>query len=591
MRGERPLRRRSGNDFLVGAAIGTGMAALSAVRGGADFLLALSAGRIRTMGEPSICALLPFQEANDYVFSFAEREILPRVDVDVFFGAAVFDPRQSLEDLVDRIVFAGFAGVTNFPTACFIDGSYRRMLETTGLGFSREMELLSIARRKGLKTLAYTHTVEEARRAARDGADIVNIALGWNMGGVKGVETEVGVEEAALAVQASARAVRSVSQSIPCVVEGGPIIGPKQLEEMCRIAAIDGYIGGSTIDRVPLESAMEVMTSAFKAIGALRSRIDGLERELDWRRYPIALRGSSQSIRRVRTLFSGLLESDDPVLIAGEPGTGRRSLAEALHAGSFRRSRELEHTLADPDEERFAAALFGAVAGSDPSTTKMRIGWLETCLGSSLVIEAPEHLGQRTRALLRRAMETGRYNRIGSDAAMKFDTRIIGLCGPLPPVNAGEGRRTGGGEAGHPLGAMAHLVELPALRERLEDLPAIVEAMLARTGGVGARTIDPAAFRLLETHDWPGNLTELRSVLERACLSARNRVIQPDDLPDLRRPVPETRAAPNERDWILEALRRNRFRRGETAIHLGISRKTLYNKMRQYGLMGNRNAN
>src|SRR4051812_30714744 len=95
--------------FLVGAAIGTGMSAQSAMRGGADFLLAISAGRIRCMGEPSIAAMLPLKESNALVMDFARSEILPRASVPVFFGAATFDPRIDLAQLVDRIAEAGFA--------------------------------------------------------------------------------------------------------------------------------------------------------------------------------------------------------------------------------------------------------------------------------------------------------------------------------------------------------------------------------------------------------------------------------------------------------------------------------------------------
>ena len=135
--------------FLVGAAIGTGMAAQSAVRGGADFLLALSAGRMRCIGEPSVAAMLPLRECNELVMSFARAEILPRATVPVFFGAASFDPRLDLAALVERIAEAGFSGISNFPTAILIDGAYRRFLESVGLGFERELELLRAPRRVG----------------------------------------------------------------------------------------------------------------------------------------------------------------------------------------------------------------------------------------------------------------------------------------------------------------------------------------------------------------------------------------------------------------------------------------------------------
>src|SRR5262249_12638465 len=162
------------------------------------------------------------------------------------------------------IVAAGFSGIANFPTSILIDGAYRRFLERVGLGFTRELELLALAKARGLVTLAYAHTSEEAVAAARHGVDIVNIDLGWNKGGVLGVDTVVRIEEAALTANTIARAVHSASPRTRCMVEGGPIVSPRQLEELCQVARVDGYIGGSTIDRVPSESAIEIVTAAFK---------------------------------------------------------------------------------------------------------------------------------------------------------------------------------------------------------------------------------------------------------------------------------------------------------------------------------------
>src|SRR5437762_430978 len=170
LRDELAVRTGDRRHFLVGAAIGTGMAAQSAVRGGADFLLALSAGRMRCIGEPSVAAMLPLRECNELVMSFARAEILPRATVPVFFGAASFDPRLDLAALVERIAKAGFAGITNFPTAILIDGAYRQFLERVGLGFQRELDLLSLAKARGRMTPASAHTRDEAVAAARCGA-------------------------------------------------------------------------------------------------------------------------------------------------------------------------------------------------------------------------------------------------------------------------------------------------------------------------------------------------------------------------------------------------------------------------------------
>src|ERR1700752_5375782 len=97
------LPRSTDPSFMIGAAIGTGMIARAAEHGGADFLLALNAGRVRGMGAPSIACMLPIHEANDFVEAFAAAEIVGKVSVPVVFGASVFDPRVDITVLVKRI--------------------------------------------------------------------------------------------------------------------------------------------------------------------------------------------------------------------------------------------------------------------------------------------------------------------------------------------------------------------------------------------------------------------------------------------------------------------------------------------------------
>jgi predicted TIM-barrel enzyme/DNA-binding NtrC family response regulator len=572
--------------FLVGAAIGSGMAAQSAVRGGADFLLALSAGRMRCIGEPSVAAMLPLRECNDMVMDFARAEILPRASVPVFFGATSFSPRIDLTELVSRIIDAGFWGIANFPTAILIDGVYRDFLERAGFGFARELELLSIAKARGLVTLAYVHTCEEAVAAARVGADIINIDLGWNKGGVVGVDTPVRIDEASLAVNTIARAVHSVSPRTRCMVEGGPIVSPWQLEELCQIAQVDGYIGGSTIDRVPSESAIEIVTAAFKAIGVLRQRMDGLERRHDRRSFPRSLWGHSAAAENARAMFARLAATDHPVAIVGEPGSGRREVARALHALSGRKTRDLVSISCDGiTAERARLDLFGCMAGSHPSVTKNRLGWLEVARGSSVMLDDVEDLPLEVQRELVHAVESGRFWRLGSDAPSPLNVRFLAVGrGAIRDQNDPRIDR----RFAEWLGCFT--IVLPPLRDRLEDLPTLIDETLrlieARTNA-RRKSLDASAYRALAAYHWPGNLRELTTVLERAALACTGDVIGTEHLPPLG--AEHSRDLRNrfdsERAWILDGLKRNRFRRGRTAEHLGISRKTLYNKMRLYGLL------
>src|ERR1700733_13134357 len=145
----REAQARSGT-FLVAAAIGTGMAAQAAARGGADFLVALNAGHLRSMGEPSVASLLALRDTNRFVMEFAKAEIRPRTRLPVFIGLAAFDPRLDMDAILHQVRDAGFEGVTNFPTVTLIDGRFRRFLEASGYGMSREVALLRCAREQGL---------------------------------------------------------------------------------------------------------------------------------------------------------------------------------------------------------------------------------------------------------------------------------------------------------------------------------------------------------------------------------------------------------------------------------------------------------
>ncbi|MBX3539208.1 MAG: phosphoenolpyruvate hydrolase family protein [Chelatococcus sp.] len=584
LRNELAVTRGARRRFLVGAAIGTGMAAQSATRGGADFLIALSAGRMRCIGEPSIAAMLPLRDSNEFVMSFAPTEILPRATVPVFFGAASFDPRLDLDALIERIAANGFGGVANFPTAVLIDGAYRAFLERSGVGFGRELTLLRRAKARGLATLAYIQNETEAAQAATAGIDMVNIDLGWNVGGVLGASSDLRIEEAALIANRIAQRVRMESPSTRCVVEGGPIVSPRQLEEFCQIAEVDGYVGGSTIDRVPSEAAIEVVTAAFKAIGVLRQTVEGLEHDRGKRRFPLALWGHSRAAEDARAMFARLAGTDHPVVLVGEPGSGRRDVARALHNLGPRKARDLVALqCANQPAERLRLDLFGCMAGAHPTIGKTRLGWLEIAHGSSLMLDDVDTLPLEIQTTMIEAVESGRFWRMGGDSSIVLNVRCLGIA-----------RRNLRSASDHDVDPRfaewlsCFTITLPPLRERLEDLPTLIEEALRaieRRHASRRKSLDASAFRILADHPWPGNLRELIAVLERAAFAAPGDVITEDHLPPLSTDRVSIGSFKSEMDWILHGLRENRFRRGRAAAYLGISRKTLYNKMRAYGLL------
>lgn len=534
-------------EILVGAAIGLGMTARAAADGGADFLLALNAGRLRVMGAPSLAAMLPIRDSNRFTDAFARREILDRVAIPVFFGAAACDPRLDLAALLRDIQAAGYHGVTNFPTAIHHDGAFRAALEAANLGFGREVELLRAAHALGLATLGYAKTRAEVEALADAGVDRICLNFGWNAGGSQGVHGGVRLDDAAERARRIFAALRRRHPGIRCFVEGGPIVDPAHMLEVCDASRADGYIGGSTLDRLPLEMAVMQTTSAFKTAALLR---DDPEREAA---IP-GLVGRSQAARQLAARIARLVATDLPILIEGEPGSGRTTTARAIHRAS-RRSGAL--TFLDARED-IAGRLFG----------EGRPGLL-SLPQNSIVIEQADALPPSLLARLTEWIERGSFDRFARPGERPPRARLLLT---RPP----------GGEALARALSAQRLI-LPPLRERMEDLPLIARAMLR---ALGRASLEPGALRLLMAQPWPGNLRALHEALLRATTEARDGRISAGLLegilgPANPAPAPELQ---DERAWILDALRRHRFRRGETAAFLGIGRKTLYNRMRRLGL-------
>lgn len=537
-------------EIHVGAAIGLGMTARAAADGGADFLLVLNAGRLRVMGAPSVAAMLPIRDSNRFTDAFARSEILDRVAIPVFFGAAVCDPRLEIDTLVHHIRAVGYQGVTNFPTAIHHDGAFRAALEAAGLGFAREVEMLRQARLCGLATLGYAKTRAEVDAMLAAGVESLCLNFGWNAGGSQGVPGGVRLDDAAERARRIFAHVRRRAPGTRCFVEGGPIVDPAHMLQVCDASRADGYIGGSTLDRLPLEMAVMQTTSAFKTAALLRTPADREAEQIS------GLVGRSLAARNLATRIARLVATDLPIIIEGEPGAGRTTTARAIHRASGRSG---ALTFLDGRQD-IAPQLFGAG----------RAGLL-ALPQNTVVIEQADALPPTLLARLTEWIEHGAFDRFAKPNERQPRARLV---------------------LTHPLGAeamaralSAQRLVLPPLRDRTEDLPLLARSIL-RGAGHTMMTLAPAALRLLMAQPWPGNLRDLNDVLLRAATEAQAGRIEAPQLEALLGPGTTAPAAQtmDEKAWILDALRRHRFRRGETAAFLGIGRKTLYNRMRRLGL-------
>lgn len=253
---------------IVGAGAGTGISAKFIERGGADLVIIYNSGRFRMAGHSSMCGLLPLGDANAIVMEMGRREVLPVArTVPVLAGVNGTDPTRDLSIFLDEVRDAGFSGVNNFPTVGLFDGRIRQELEASGLGFDREVEMIRLAHDKGLFTAVYVFTPEEASAMVQVGADAVIAHMGLTVGGSIGMDSDqaFSLDDACARTQAIADAALEANPEVIVLCHGGPIATPEDAEYVMTRTSATGFVGASSMERLPVEDALVATTAAFKS--------------------------------------------------------------------------------------------------------------------------------------------------------------------------------------------------------------------------------------------------------------------------------------------------------------------------------------
>ena len=263
------------NGHIIGAAVGSGMTAKYAAAGGADLLLALSAGRFRIMGRGSYASYFCYGNNNEIVMDLGTHELLPVIrDIPVLFGLFASDPEIELYEYLKQIRESGFAGIVNYPTLSLIDGKFRLALEEEGSCFSREVEAVKLAHFLGMFTLAFVTNESETRLMLEAGADIVCVHLGLTKGGVLGAGKYMSIERARKMTKNLFRICEKERPEVIRMIYGGPANTPSDMLYMYKNTGCQGYIGGSTFDRIPVEKSIFETMRSFKNSGS--EKIDAL---------------------------------------------------------------------------------------------------------------------------------------------------------------------------------------------------------------------------------------------------------------------------------------------------------------------------
>jgi DNA-binding NtrC family response regulator len=307
--------------------------------------------------------------------------------------------------------------------------------------------------------------------------------------------------------------------------------------------------------------------------------------------------GKSRKMQEVFWQIREVAHSDATVVIQGESGTGKELVASAIHYNSKRRARPyVRVSCASLPESLVESELFGYEKGAFTGATQRRIGRFEAAAGGTLFLDEIGDLPLGVQAKLLRVLQERQIERLGSNHPIDVDVRFVSAS--LRPL----GEEVAQGRFREDLFFRINTVaiHLPPLRERREDIPLLAEAFLREFSGERGKKIESlseAALEVLDSHDWPGNVRELRNVIERAVVFCRDTQITPEHLPPSLRdagprsapPRPPGQAEPlrqaverAEMEAIRAALDATEGRRNEAAEILGISRKTLWEKIKAY---------
>lgn len=587
------------NKPIIGVAVGSGLSAKQATEGGADFLLVLNAGRFRTIGISSTGCMMPFGNSNDIVMKFGGEEVLPRViGKPVIFGFCATDPMVDQSVLIERIIKKGFSGVNNFPTVGLIDGHFREALEENDLGFDQEVEFMKKAIRRGLFTIAFVFNEEQAETMAEADVDVICAHLGWTVGGEQSVKPRTTLEEGVKLANRIFMAANRVKPAVLNMVYGGPIKNPEDASFFYQNSSAIGYIGGSSFERIPTETVIKETTDNFKNYVRLMKENEILKKELIKKKGFDEIVGQSRVMQDIYDIINKVADKDINVLVHGESGTGKELVVRAIHFNSLRyKGPFIKVNCAALPDGILESELFGHEKGAFTGAHQQKIGRFELANHGTLLLDEIGEMSHKTQAKLLRAIQELEIERVGGEKTIKVDVRIICATNVDIQKYVSDGRLRE--DLYYRINAIS--INMPPLREHKEDIALLVHHFLKRINEKFQKKITrltPAALDCLMQYDWPGNIRELEHALERAAVLCDGEVIGIPDLPLHIQNInshqerffsegqmiqfANANMKTMERQLVIDALEKFGWNRTKTAHYLGITRRTLYNKIIHY---------
>lgn len=334
----------------------------------------------------------------------------------------------------------------------------------------------------------------------------------------------------------------------------------------------------------------------------MKGEISNLKKSLGEKKNAVI--GDNTGLKQVMTQVRRVAETNATVLIHGESGTGKELIARAVHDNSLRSQGPfvaincgaIPLTLMESE-------LFGHERGAFTDAKEAKAGTFERADGGTLFLDEVGELPLDAQVKLLRVLEERKITRIGGKKAIPVDVRIVAATNR----NLDDEVKNGHFRLDLLYRLNVFTLILPPLRERKEDIPLLTNFFIRkynRTLSLDVQSVSPEAISLLTSYDWPGNVRDLENAIQSSMILCTGGVIRPEHLPDRIKGYELAEAqtvsgssgnsireinAQMEKELIIEALKKHNFNRTLTAEALNISRKTLFNKMKRYGLSSDEN--
>ena len=305
--------------------------------------------------------------------------------------------------------------------------------------------------------------------------------------------------------------------------------------------------------------------------------------------------GKSPAILSIMAMVDKIAPTTATVLIQGESGTGKELIARRLHFRSDRANKPyVTVNCGALQESLLESELFGHEKGAFTGAVNQKMGLCETADGGTLFLDEIGELSLGIQAKLLRFLQEGEFYRIGGKRPIKVDVRVVSATNRDLEQEVKENRFRE--DLFYRLNTIT--LRMPPLRKRKEDIPMLLDFFLRNSrfgGSAQIKRVDPRVIEVLSNYDWPGNIRELQNTIERLKILSENNEIRLEDIPFTLR-VPKTRTeGPEftldmsledvEKNHILRTLAYNHGNKTKTAQSLGITIKTLYNKLHRYGIL------